>query len=525
MSQEALDLLFGMVLEDGRRWGDAAADFQIEDAKAILLNERPDPTWHFLTRARGGSKSTDVGAISIAWLVEDAPPLSNGHIVAASTDQASIVIDAAHGLIARTPELADALVAESVRLRAPNGAWVEVLAQSDSGAWGLRDARLIVADEFCQWPETRGAKRVWQALQSAAPKVPNCKLIAMSSAGEPSHWTRDVLEKAQTNPLWRVNEVPGPVPWLNAEELEALKWDLPPSAYERLVLNIWSEAEDRAVSEEDWNYAARDYSSLSPQPNIRYIIAVDIGILNDASVMVIAHKEPIDDQARFGPHRVVVDHVERWKGSKKKPINPSDVEDWLVQQAPRWNRATVYADPDQFRGNVLNLNRRGVRAKEFPFTATSVGTVATALVQTFRSRQIYVPARPPAGPVLKDELLRVRLRESAPGVTRLDHDRGGHDDQAVTVGMACKLLLGNAGAIGANFREFMIRDSERQLQKRTERGRQDDAKSRLERRMNNRREVVRRTRRREREECLHRWSPDGSYCVFCFTPKPEEVPV
>ena len=43
---------------------------------------------------------------------------------------------------------------------APNGAWFEVLAQSDSGAWGLRDAHLLICDEFCQWPDTRGARAV-----------------------------------------------------------------------------------------------------------------------------------------------------------------------------------------------------------------------------------------------------------------------------------------------------------------------------------------------------------------------------
>jgi non-ribosomal peptide synthetase component F len=86
------------------------------------------------------------------------------------------------------------------------------------------------------------------------------------------------------------------------------------------------------------------------------------------------------------------------------------------------------------------------------FTATSVGQVATALVQTFRNHQITVPD---VGS-LKAELIAVRLRESAPGVTRLDHHRGGHDDQAVAIGMACHILIGRAkwGA-GSGFVQFM----------------------------------------------------------------------
>ena len=451
MGDAALDLMAALRLEDGRPWGEAAAPFQIADAIAIFSDERPH--WHFLTRARGGSKTTDIAAVALSWLVKEAPPLANGHVVASSTDQASYVIDAAAGFVARTPELDGAVIVESQKIRAPNGAWVEVLAQSDSGSWGLRDAHLLIADEFCQWPETRGAKRVWTALYTAAPKVTNCKLIILTSAGEPSHWSHETYEKCKGDPLWRVSEAPGPVPWLAEEELASLKWQLRPSEYERLVLNLWSEDEDRAVSEEDWDFAAKEYTSLAPRAGTSYIMTVDIGILNDATVVAVSHKEPIDPSHKLGPQRVVVDHLERWKGSKKHPVQVSEVEDWLVEHSPEWFRCPVYADPSQFRGSIQNLNLRGVRAKEWNFTATSVGEVATALVQTFRNRQIYVPNNPQ----LKDELLKVRLRESSPGVTRLDHDRGAHDDQAVVIGMACRILLGDGTGLGHSWLDYMKR--------------------------------------------------------------------
>jgi hypothetical protein len=297
-------------------------------------------------------------------------------------------------------------------------------------------------------------------LQSAAPKVTGCKLIVLSSAGEPSHWSREVFEKCEIDPMWRVHEAPGPVPWLDDEELNSLRWQMRPSEYERLVLNIWSQDEDRAVSEEDYDFAAQSYKSLRPRQGIRYIICVDIGILNDASVMTIMHKEPIEPKNPLGAQRVVVDHIERWKGSKKKPVRVSDVEDWLVKQAPEWNRAPVYADPTQFRGSIQNLNLRGVRAKEWNFTTTSVGEVASALVQTFRNRQIHIPDLP----VLREELLRVRLRETTPGVTRLDHDKGAHDDQAVTIGMGCRILIGDGSGLGASWMEHMKRlEAEQEL--------------------------------------------------------------
>ncbi len=72
---------------------------------------------------------------------------------------AAILTDAAAGLVARTPALQPLVTVESERVVGPNGAWVRVLTQPDSGAWGLRDAHLLVLDEFAQRPDARGARR------------------------------------------------------------------------------------------------------------------------------------------------------------------------------------------------------------------------------------------------------------------------------------------------------------------------------------------------------------------------------
>jgi hypothetical protein len=58
------------------------------------------------------------------------------------------------------------------------------------------------------------------------------------------------------------------------------------------------------------------------------------------------------------------------------------------------------------------------------------------LHQLFREHRLALPDD--AG--LLDELATVRLRESTPGVYRLDHDASGHDDQAVALGLAALAL-------------------------------------------------------------------------------------
>ncbi|MDA8297416.1 MAG: hypothetical protein M0004_12670 [Actinomycetota bacterium] len=460
MSQ-ALDLLHAVVTDSGKRWGEIAADFQREDAAAIFSPERPN--LHFLTRPRGGSKTSDLAGAALSWLAVEAPPRARGYVIASNADQAALLIDAAAGIITRTPELDGYLTVEAERIIAPNGATVRVLPASDSGAWGLLNCHLIVCDEFAQWPETRGARRVWSAVRSTIQKVPGCRLVLLTSAGEPSHWSYAILRQAYADPTnWRVHEVPGPVPWQSAEDIAALERELLPSEFERLILNRWAEAEDRAIAPEDYEQAAMPATRWGdapagvrggghrlhhPRKGTSYIVTVDIGTKNDSTVIVVAHAEAVSDE-RYSPKRVVVDHLDRWTGSKRRHVQLEDVEARVAELAKEYHGAPVHADPDQFVGSLQRLNRLGLHASEFNFTSTSVSQIAVSLVQAFRSGLVEVPDTPE----LRNELLRVRLRSTAPGVTRLDTaGRADHDDQAVTIALACFLLVGKTGFTSRQF--------------------------------------------------------------------------
>src|ERR1035441_8346482 len=111
-------------LEDGRAWGEVAADFQRDDAAAIFA---PDgPRWHFLTRPRGGSKTTDLAGVALAWLAVEAPAGARGYVVASDRDQAALLVDAAAGLVNRTPVVRDAVTVGAFKLTSKSGATVEV---------------------------------------------------------------------------------------------------------------------------------------------------------------------------------------------------------------------------------------------------------------------------------------------------------------------------------------------------------------------------------------------------------------
>src|SRR5581483_4176632 len=76
----------------------------------------------------------------------------------------------------------------------------------------------------------------------------------------------------------------------------------------------------------------------------------------------------------------------------------------------------------------------------------SVGRLASTLVQLLRGRRLDLPADDGE---LADELKNLRLRETAPGVVRLDHDADRHDDRAVALALAAtRLLQGHIGPAG-----------------------------------------------------------------------------
>lgn len=433
---EALAVLAGLVLADGRRWGDAATPVQWGDAQAVL--DVTGPRRHWLGRSRGYSKTTDVGGLTIAAMLTQLPGSATGYAAAADKDQARLVVDALRGFVARTPELRGALEVHTHRVTATRrGVVLEVLAADAASAYGLLPAWLVV-DELCQWNATANARTFYEALTTGLPKVSGSRQVVMTTAGDPAHWSRKVYQRATASRLWRVSEVHGPAPWQDAAELEEERARLLPSSYARLFENRWTASEDRLVDPEDLDAALTLAEPLPAQPGRQYVITVDLGLKNDRTVVSVCHGER-EDPHGFGPAvRLVCDRMDVWQGSRQAPVELQAIEDHLVRLATSYAPCRVLVDPYQAVGLIQRLGARQVRAEEFVFSAQSVGRVAHALFTVLKHRRATLPNVD----ALREELLNVRLRETSPGVYRLDHDSGRHDDRAITLGMAAASLLG-----------------------------------------------------------------------------------
>jgi hypothetical protein len=80
------------------------------------------------------------------------------------------------------------------------------------------------------------------------------------------------------------------------------------------------------------------------------------------------------------------------------------------------------------------------RVEEFTFSAQSVGRLASTLTLLIRNRALALPP----DEELLSELANLRLRETAPGVYRIDHDPDKHDDRAIALALAAQRLAATA---------------------------------------------------------------------------------
>jgi hypothetical protein len=348
--------------------------------------------------------------------------------VGADADQGKLAIDAITGYVDRTPALADTLdlFAFAVQARA-SGARLDILAADAASSWGLLPSA-VFADELSQWADAGNPRRLWDSVSSACAKRSDAKLVVLTTAGDPGHFARAILDHAIESPMWNVDEVPGPSPWMDADRLAEQRARLLPSVYARLFENRWVASEDRLASPDELRECVVLPGDLDCDPRFKYLITLDLGLKRDRTAAAVAHRED---------RRVVLDRIATWQGTRENPVEIAEVEKWVIDTAHEFRSARIILDPHQGVGTLQTLRAHGFSADEYPFTATSTGRLAASLFNAIRDRAVLLPD----DASLLDELATVRLRESSPNVYRLDHDAGKHDDQAIALALAVHTLL------------------------------------------------------------------------------------
>lgn len=148
---------------------------------------------------------------------------------------------------------------------------------------------------------------------------------------------------------------------------------------------------------------------------------------------------------RNGPVRL--DRLDVWQGTTAEPVD-LDLIEAHVPELGRSFRARVVGDPWQAAAMYQRLRRRGLPVHEHAFTTNSWTTLATGLCRAVRDRRLDLPSDDAE---LLDELAAVKIIEKGPGVYRLDHAPGAHDDRVVALALAAVPLF-DAGPTRARIR-------------------------------------------------------------------------
>jgi hypothetical protein len=457
---QALLWMSRLRLDDaGTTWGETAHEFQMTNATAIL-EPAADVRQFLVPGVRGSRKTTDLAAIALAVLAEQAPPMSRSFIIGQDEDQAADMVTLAGEMIARTPGLASLFTTTGVQIRnIRTGATFTALA-NDPSAMGKRPY-MIVADELAAWPDSKAARKFWTAMVTAVFKIPNCRLVVLTNAGSPEHWAYKRFETAQKSKHWKILDVPAPLPWLSSDDLDRARENCHTQAeFDRLFMNIWTSEDSRLTTPAQIRACVSErLRPLRPERGVRYVAGLDLGWANDASVLTIAHLEPraerwagqdwqdpVVDGIPYEPPvermwKVVVDLMRVWQGTRKDPVQLEEVELAAAQECAAYGATLVY-DPREFVGAAGRLRRQGLAAEPFHFSPGSKAVLAITMIRLVKDSALDLPN----DEALLDELVHVNIRETSTGMVALDHDPGRHDDRAVSLALAAQHLLAGTKA-------------------------------------------------------------------------------
>ncbi len=415
-----LDIVTGLVLPSGDRWGDVATDVQFRDAAAFLEAKVP---YHWIGRSRGYSKTEDAAAIVLADMLTG-PPGSRSFWLAADSEQGRLALESLEGFLARTPWLSGRLIVQTRRALCPEtGSSLDVIPADAASSWGIR-ARNIVADELCNWDDVPSVLALWRAVRTSLTKFVDSRLLVVSTPSDPAHFSRAELDHAYASPLWRVSETHGPAPWTDPDKLAEQRAALPAPIYQQLYEGLWvpgagafldPETLDRAITLHGPNLRPGDISA-------RYTAGLDLGAVRDAAVFTICHRD--------GP-RVVLDLMMRWTGTRKDPVSFSAIEEAILAEYRRFRFTRLLTDPWQALPLLERLRAKGVAVEEFHFSQQSKQRLAGVLLSLFQEGNIDLYDVPG----LRAELLALRLVQHGANWS-FDHRVGGHDDRAVSLALA-----------------------------------------------------------------------------------------
>jgi len=435
------------------RFGDVMADFQrrrfagLNSALlAVARGEKPRVGRYWWEATKGASKDSDL-AVCLLWLLAFTGRPVLCQVGAADQEQAAELRKAANDILRLNGWLARRVRIHNWKIVCDaTGAECEIIAADIAGSHGARPDVLIL-NELSHVTKQEFAEN----LMDNAAKMPHGLAVIATNAGYTGTWQFCWREIARTSARWCFDKVDRPSPWLDPAEIEEAKLRNSNARYKRLWRGVWASGGGDALDPADIEAAVNP--RLLPMAGVRpcdpndpqtkhlphlgpvqqitdddrrvfgFVAGLDIGIKRDHSALVILGANGETQRIRLADCR-------NWAPPKGGEVDIQAIENAVLEANRRFNLRAVHFDPHRASFLAQRLRKQGVRMEERAFIGKNLDTMATTLMEVFRSRRIDLYDQPR----LVSDLMRLMIVEKSFGY-KLEAiaDADGHADTAIAL--------------------------------------------------------------------------------------------
>lgn len=411
-------------------------DYEALDAgwRKLLSGEGDGKLRAYIERPRGHSKTTDI-AVQILYALACYPKAIRGVAASGDKDQAALIRKAIDDLLRENLWLNEVIdVQRHLIVNRATGSEIEIISSDAASSYG-HTVDVIICDELTHWKK----RDLWDSLFSAVPKK-ICFLIVIANAGfgEGTSWQWKVREMARLEDKWHFSRLDGPqASWQSAEDLAEQERGLPPAAFRRLWLNIWTIESGDCIEAADID-ACTIHKEGIPRFDPAYepfVAGLDLGVNKHHSALVV-----LGVNWRTGKVRLAEC---KWWDPKKSPtgkVRLEDVHEAIRDAKRRYKLFKISIDPSQaqYMAQLLEADAvadpsMAMRIDLVPQVGKHLHEMADAVVNAFRNHLIEL--HPDAA--LKHDLLKLSIVEKQSGFHLVaPEDELGHADRAFALALA-----------------------------------------------------------------------------------------
>lgn len=314
-------------------------------------------------------------------------------LAAASDKQAGRLFETCVQFIRRSPELLSQVVLREYVgeiSRADGGGKILRLASSADQLHGFSPS-LVVADEIHAWTKP-SHRKAWAALTTAGGARKSTQVFSITTAGDANERESSILGRMldRNEAIGELEKHPGltisrnheartliynysaptkdpsdvaamklanPASWITEEYLARQANNPELTAEEVLQFHgcVWVAGSQAWIPAEWWN-AAIDRERVI-QPGSRVTLGVDVGIVHDATAVVMACEQ--DDGRIMLEARI-------WTPQPGRNVDLADIEDHIRSVHATYNLAGVFYDPRFFERSAQTLDAEGIVVVTMP---------------------------------------------------------------------------------------------------------------------------------------------------------------